>query len=129
MRYSAVNNYYLMGTKISRHSFSPSTNRLLTARRVAARWNELTWWNGDRLDLTCCGTLTKFYQKQTSRLLCYAERSKIGHNSDLANHSVFKPIATEAPGMSGTLGWNFINRTVSKIAEATKEQHHIWCST
>ena len=87
----------------------------------------IPWAKGRSLlwDFTCRDTFAQSYLAQSSQHAGHvakkAERKKIHHYSDPADHFMFTPVAVETSGVIGEIGLNFIKKIGSKIAEVTKE--------
>ena len=77
-------------------------------------------------DFTCRDTFAQSYLNKTSQQAGHAanqaEIKKIHHYSDLADHFVFIPVATETSGVFGDIGLRFIKQIGGKIAEVTNEK-------
>ena len=88
----------------------------------------IPWERGRSLlwDYTCGDTFAPSYLNSSSKHIGYvaerAEREKISDYSNLANHFVFIPVASETSDVFGKLGMDLIKKIGSKIDDATNEK-------
>jgi len=77
-------------------------------------------------DFICRDTYAQSHLNKTSQRAGHAaelaQRQKIGHHSNRADHFVFIPVTVEALDVFGKSGIDFIKKVGSKITEATNEK-------